>query len=154
MPMTIPPTVERLDLSNVSLTKGDVVVVDNAGFVVIATVALTVKRKAFVTIEAVDNSGGVAGDKDIEVVGAKQRVTVQTTSTLSPGDGVKVSAIDGKVQLFDVVLDDDNIRIGHYIGIEPGVYVKDTGSPFAEGYTVDKAEADAAVNDIVIVELE
>lgn len=153
--MSISPKVDSLPVAaSTNIAKGDVIL-ESGGFMVIATVALAVKRHCWVAIEAADNSAGANGAKGVLCVGQGQRVTVQTTSIITPGEGIKVSATNGKVQALDEALDDDNIRIGFYVGIEPGVYSKDTAAPFAEGYTTDSApEVAAAVNDIVVVELE
>jgi hypothetical protein len=153
LPQSIPPRVENFPLSNINVAKGEVVNTDTAGDMVVATVANSPKKQHFVTIEAVDNSGGSAGDLHVAVVGQGQQVTVQTKSILSPGDPVKIAATDGMVALFDVALDDDNLRIGHYVGKEPGTYLKDSATPFAESYENDFTSLDCAVDDIVIIEL-
>ena len=154
MPMSIPPKVDSFPLSNINLVKGRVVITNDAGFIILATVALSGKRDHFVNIAAVDNSSGAAGDLGVLVVGSGQRVTVQTKTILEPGDPVKVSATDGMVDLFAVATDDNNLKIGTYIGIEPGVYSKDIATPFAERYTTDaRPEVNAAVDDIVVIEL-
>lgn len=154
MPMSIPPKVDSFPLAVENLVKGRVCITNDAGFITIATVALSAKRDHFVNIAAVDNSGGSAGDLPVGVVGSGQRVTVQTKTILEPGDSVKVSATDGMVDLFVVGTDDNNLKIGTYIGIEPGVYSKDSADPFAEGYTTNaKPEVNAAVDDIVVIEL-
>jgi len=153
-PMSISPRVDSFPLAAENLVKGRVCVTNDAGFITIATVALSGKRDHFVSIKAVDNSGGSAGDKAVLVVGSGQRVTVQTKSILEPGDPVKVSATDGMVTLFVVGTDDNNLKIGTYIGKEPGVYSKDSGSLFAERFSTDShPEVNAAVDDIVVVEL-
>lgn len=157
MSMSIPPKVDNLPIAAaVNVAKGNVLFTNDAGFMVIATVALSTGRKAFVAIEAIDNSGGANGDKRIEVVGHGQRVTVTTDTILQPGDGIKVGTTDGRVGLFVVagIADAPVLRIGHFIGVEPGVYLKDTATPFAEGFIDDRAEADAEVGEVVIVELE
>lgn len=155
MSQSISPKVDSFPVAaSTTIAKGDVIL-ESAGFMVIATVALAVKRHVWVAIEIADNSTGGNGDIGVLCVGAGQRVTVQTTSILNPGEGIKVSATDGKVQGIDEALDDVNLRVGFYIGIEPGVYFKDTVAPFAEGYTTDSdPEVEAVANDIVVVELE
>jgi len=154
--MSISPKVDSFPVTaSTSIAKGDVIF-ESVGFMVIATAALNVDtRHAWVAIEIADNSTGADGDIGVLCVGAGQRVTVQTTNALTPGTGIKVSATDGKAQNFIEGTDDINLRIGFYVGIEPGVYSKDTASPFAEGYTTDSApEVAAAANDIVVMELE
>jgi len=155
MSMSISPKVDSLPVAaTTSIAKGDVIL-ESGGFMVVATAALAVKRHCFVAIEAADNSAGADGDIGVLCVGAGQRVTVLTKSIITPAEGIKVSATDGAVAALDEALDDINVRIGFYIGIEPGVYVKDTATPYAEGYTTDSApEVAAAVDDIVVVELE
>lgn len=153
IPMSIPPRVELFPLSNVNLAKGRVCVTDTAGFVVIAQAA-DVDKPYHVSIEAIDNSGGSAGDLKVSVVtGPGQQVTVQTKGILEPGDPVKISSTDGMVELFAVGSDDNNLKIGIYIGKEPGIYVKDSSTPFAEGFVDDFTSVNAAVDDIVIIEL-
>ena len=156
MPMSIPPKVDSFPLSNISIAKGEVCMTDDAGFIVVATnAASSENRPFFCTIEAVDNSGGSAGDLAVSVVGSGQRVTVQTKGILEPGDPVKVSATAGMVELLVIGgTDPAGERVGRYIGIEPGVYVKDVATPFAESYTDNaKPEVNAAVDDVVIIEL-
>lgn len=155
MPMSIPPHIDSFPIKgNTSLPKGTVCVVDDAGYLVIATTANSAKRKHYVNIKAVDNTGGADGAKAVPVVGANQRVTVQTKSVLHPGDAVKVASVNGTVTAFNHGIDDDNLKIGHYIGIEPGVYEKDSASPYAERFTANSnPEVFAAVDDIVVIEL-
>lgn len=154
MPQSVPPRIEQMPLAAEAIAKGRVCYTNDAGFITIAQAGSSAKRPHFVTTEAVDNSGGSPGDLYVPVVvGRGQQVTVQTKTTLSPGDPVKVGATDGMVALFDVALDDENLKIGTYIGKEPGLYAKDSGSPYAESYTTDYTSADAAIDDIVIIEL-
>ncbi len=151
--MSIPPRIENMPLADESIAKGRVCYTSDAGFITIAVAATSVKRSCFVTIKAVDNSGGSAGDLYVPIVGQGQQVTVQTKSILSPGDPVKVATTDGMVTLFVVGADDINLKIGTYIGKEPGVYAKDVSTPYAESFTVDRTSADAAIDDIVIIEM-
>lgn len=153
MPMSIPPRIENMPLAAESIAKGRVCYTSDAGFITIAVAGSSAKRPHFVTIKAVDNSGGSAGDLYVPIVGQGQQVTVQTKSILQPGDAVKVAATDGMVTLFVVGTDDENLKIGTYIGKEPGLYAKDGSAPYAEGYTNDYTSVDAAVDDIVIIEL-
>jgi hypothetical protein len=155
MSMSISPKVDSLPVAaSTSIAKGDVIV-ESSGFMVVATAANSVKRHCFVAIEAADNSAGANGDIGVLCVGQGQRVTVLTKSIITPGEGVKISGTDGAIAALDEALDDINVRIGFYIGIEPGVYSKDTASPFAEGYTTNSApEVACAVDDIVVMELE
>lgn len=145
------PIVEYLALAAESIARGRVCYTNDAGFITIAAAGSSAKRPHFVTIEAVDNSAGDAGDLAVGVVGSGQYVTVQTTSTLSPGDPVKVSATNGKVTLFVVGSDDDNLKIGTYLRKEGGTIAKNSTTPYTEEYTDggDYKPADAAVNDIV-----
>lgn len=157
MPMSIPPRVDSFPLSNISIAKGEVCMTDDGGFIIVATEAAGSEGRPFyVAIEAVDNSGGSAGDLAISVVGQGQRVTVQTKGILEPGDPVKVAATAGMVVLYVVGASADPAGeiVGRYIGIEPGKYTKDSASPFAESYTDNsKPEVNAAVDDVVIIEL-
>lgn len=156
MSESISPKVDSFPVAaSTTIAKGDVIF-ESGGFMVIATVALNAQtRHAWVSIEIADNSVGANGDIGVLCVGAGQRVTVQTTDALTPGTGIKVSTTDGKIQNFVEGTDDINLRIGFFVGIEPGVYFKDTAAPFAEGYTTDSdPEVAAVANDIVVVELE
>jgi hypothetical protein len=155
MPMSIPPKVDSLPIAtNTVITKGDIICRNAGGFMTVATVALAVKKKCFVAIETVSNNPGADGAKAILCVGQGQRATVLTKSILSPTQGIKVSATNGAAALFDEVLDNDNIRIGHYVGKEGGVYSKDA-TPFGESFTTDShPEVACAVDDIIVVELE
>lgn len=155
MTMSISPKVDSFPVAaTTTITKGDVIL-ESGGFMVVATVALAINRPVFVAIETADNSAGANGDIGVLCVGQGQRVTVLTKSALTPGEGIKVSATDGAVQAYVDTVDAFGIKIGRYIGIEPGVYSKDAGSPYAEGYTTDSApEVAASVDDIVVVELE
>ncbi len=155
--MSIPPKVYSYPLSNISIAKGEVCMTDDAGFIVVATEAAGSEgRPFFVAIEAVDNSGGSAGDLAVTVVGQGQVVTVQTKSILEPGDPVKVASTAGMVTLYVVgaSADPHGEIVGRYIGIEPGKYVKDVATPFAESFTDNsKPEVNAAVDDVVVIEL-
>lgn len=153
IPMSIPPRVELFPLAVENLAKGRVCVTNTAGFVTIAQAA-DIDKPYHVSIKAVDNSGGAAGDLRVTVVtGPGQQVTVQTKGALSPGDPVKISATNGMVDLFAVGVDDNNLKVGIYIGKEPGIYQKDVATPFAESYINDFTSIDAAIDDIVIIEL-
>lgn len=153
IPMSIPPRVELFPLAVENLAKGRVCVTNTAGFVTIAAAA-DVDKPYHVSIEAKDNSGGSAGDLKVSVVtGPGQQVTVQTKEILEPGDPVKISGTDGMVALFAVGSDDNNLKVGIYIGKEPGIYVKDVATPFAESFVDDFTSVNAAVDDIVIIEL-
>ena len=154
-PMSISPKVDSFPLAAENLVKGRVCLTNDAGFITIATAALSNGRNFFVSIKAVDNSGGSAGDLSTLVVGSGQRVTVQTKSILEPGDPVKISATSGMVTLFVVGTDAEALRCGYYIGIEPGVYSKDSSGVLAERFTTNaRPEVNAAVDDIVVMELK
>ncbi len=154
MPMSIPPRVETYPLDAINLPKGRVCITNAAGFVALAAAADS-GFKFHVSIEAVDNSGGSAGDLRVTVVTAPgQQVTVQTKGILEPGDPVKISSTDGMVELYVTGTDASNLLVGSFIGIEPGLYTKDVATPFAESYTGDFASRNAAVDDIVIIELK
>ncbi len=149
-PQSLKPQIENFPLTAAEvIPKGRVCYTSDAGAITIAVAGSSAKRPHYVNIKAVDGSV----DTHVPVVGQGQQVTVQTKSALSPGDPVKVSATNGMVELFDVALDDNNLKIGTYIGKEPGVYVKDSASPYAESFTEDFTSADAAIDDIVNVEL-
>lgn len=157
LPQSIPPRVELLPLSNISIAKGEICFTDDAGFIIVATEAAGDEgRPFFVAIEAVDNSGGSAGDLKVPVVGQGQQVTVQTKSILEPGDPVKISSTAGMVTLYvvGVSADPHGERVGRFIGIEPGKYLKDVADPFAESFITDFTSVNAAVDDVVIIELE
>lgn len=146
------PTVEYLPLAVENLAKGRVCVTNDAGYITIATNANSAKRPKFVSIEAVDNSGGSAGDLAIGVVGEGQYVTVETTGALSPGDPVKVDAAEnGKVTLFDVSSDDINLKVGTFLRKEGGTIAKNSTTPFTEEFTDngDYSPGNAADGDIV-----
>ena len=151
IPLSIPPRVDQFPGGTVAIPKGDVVITNDAGQIITATVALSGSRQHFVAIRALTDT---SGDVKTDIVGPGQRVTVETSSILEPGDGVKVSATDGQVQLFVVASDDIDLRIGTYIGVEPGVYSKDSATPFAEGFSTDSGpEVNAAAGQIVAIEL-
>lgn len=155
MPMSISPKVDSMPVAtNTVIPKGNVIVRDANGFYKSATSALSVGKKCFVAIQAADNNPGADGAKPVLCVGQGQRVTVLTKSILEPGEGIKVSGTTGAVTAFDDALDNLNLRIGHYVGKEPGVYSKD-GTPYGESFTTDShPEVACAVDDIVVVELE
>ncbi len=155
MPMSLIPDIKPFPIeTNTDILKGEVCLVNDAGHVIVATVALSANRKHYVAIEDVLNNPGAAAAKPVPLVGMGQRVTVQTKTILEPGDGVQVSATDGMVGLY-LVAGALGLRIGEYIGKEPGVYSKDSAPPFAERYTTDSfPEVNAAVDDIVVIQLE
>lgn len=153
IPLSIPPKIDQFPGNTEDIPKGRVCYANDAGYITIAAASAVAKRPVFVNTKALVNNGGTLGKKT-DVVGSGQRVTVQTKSILEPGDPVKISSTDGMVTLFDVALDDDNLKIGFYVGKEPGVYSKDSGGALAEGFSTDSGpEVNAAVDDIVAIEL-
>lgn len=152
MSMSISPKVDNLPVTSaLNIAKGDVIV-EVGGFMVLATDANTTLKSVFVAIEVADNSSGANGDIGVLCVGSGQRVTVVTKTVLPPGASIAVSTTTpGAVQELTTTID---LKIGFYIGIEPGVYFKDIATPFAEGYTENAApEVAAAVDEIVVVEI-
>lgn len=149
------PSVEYLPLAAESIARGVVCYTNDAGFITIATSGASAKRPKFVTVEAVDNSAGSAGDVAVGVVGQGQYVTVETTTALSPGDPVKVTS-NGKVGLLVVGSDDINLKVGTYLRKEGGTIAKNSTTPYTEEFTDDGdyKPADAAANDIVEIRIE
>lgn len=148
------PTLEYLPLAAESIVKGAVCVTNDAGFITIATSSNSAKRPKFVTVEAVDNSGGSAGDLAVGVVGEGQYVTVETTTALSPGDPVKVTD-DGKVGLLVVGSDDINLKVGTFLRKEGGTIAKNSTTPFTEEFTDDGdySPGNAVAEDIVEIRI-
>jgi len=154
------PSLEYLALSNISIAKGVVAEVNDAGFIVVSTNATSAGRAKFVTIEAVDNSGGAAGDIPVGTVGTGQYVTVTAasdTATLSPGDGVKVSDTDpGEVELFVAGTDAAGLKVGTYLRREGGTIAKNPSTPFTEEFTDDGdfSPGNAVAGDIIEIRIE
>jgi len=112
-----------------------------AGDVTVATAALVLDGYTpFVPIETVDNT--TTGDLPISGVGPTQRVAlgVITTSTINPGDIVKVSDTQivsegGFVELWsagDTGADDNRAKYARYLGREAALLVKSGPSDFIE----------------------
>lgn len=151
------PLVDYLPLAAENLAKGKVCYTSDAGFITIATNAGSDNRSKFVTVEAVDNSAGSAGDLAIGVVGRGQYVTVETTTALSPGDPVKVSTtVNGDVELFVVGTDDEGLKVGTFLRKEGGTIAKNSTTPFTEEFTDDGdySPGNAAANDIVEIRID
>ncbi len=110
-----------------------------SGIVTVAAVADAVAGyTAFVPVESVDNSGGSAGDLEASGVTAPQRVALEVlaaSSTLEPGDYVKISATPGLVALFVVAVDDQRLKYARYLGKEAALLDRNTSSPFDETLT-------------------
>lgn len=135
------PMIEYLPLDAVSIAKGVVATVDDGGHLNIATEAAGGEgRPFFVTIEAVDNSAGSAGDLAVGAVGAGQHVTVTVSAgsaTLSPGDPVKIGTDNGEVALYVVGASADPAgeKVGVYLRKEGGTIAKNASTPFTEEFT-------------------
>jgi hypothetical protein len=153
------PMVEYLPLDAVSIAKGAVCVMDAGGHLNQATSASAAGSPFFVTVEAVDNSGGSAGDLAVGAVGSGQHVTVEVASdsaALTPGDAVKVSDTDaGEVELFVAGTDAEGIKVGVFLRKEGGTIAKNGSTPFTEEYTDggDYSVSSAAAGDIIEVRL-
>lgn len=154
------PMVEYLPLDAVSIAKGRVATVDAGGHLNQATSADPAGSPFFVTVEAVDNSGGSAGDLACGVVGSGQHVTVEVASdsaALSPGDAVKVSNTDaGKVELFVAGTDAEGIKVGEFLRKEGGTIAKSGTTPFTEEFTDDGdySVANAAAGDFIEIRIK
>lgn len=150
------PKIEYIGMAVENVARGVVVVVDDTGFITIATAALATGRTKFVTVEALDNSGGSAGDIAIGVVGPGQFVTVETVSALVAGDRVQISATDGKVNRFIPGTDNEEDLVGTFLRKEGGVIAKNATTPFTEEFTDDGDYdvGDAVANDIVEIRID
>lgn len=150
------PKIEYPPLAAENLARGRVCYANDAGFITIAVAATSSGRTKFVTVEAVDNSAGSAGDVAIGVVGPGEFVTVETTSALSPGDRVKVSSVNGKVELFVVGTDTEEELVGTFLRKEGGTIAKNSTTPFTEEFTDngDYSPGNAAANDIVEIRID
>jgi len=153
MTLSIPPMVQYLPENNENIVKGDLCIAD-VGFVKKATQANSAKLAPLIAIESVDNSGGAAGDKNIGVIGGGQIGTVSTTDALNPYDYVKVSATTAKVMKFVTAVDDPDLIVGMYVGIEGAIFARAATTPFAETLSAgDKPLRAAVANDVVAIKL-
>lgn len=150
------PKVDFLPLAVENLARGKVCYTSDAGFITIAVAATSSGRTKFVTVEAVDNSTGNAGEIAIGVVGPGQFVTVETETALSPGDRVKVSSTNGNVALFVVASDDEKLLVGTFLRKEGGTIAKNSTTPFTEEFTDDGdySPGNAVANDIVEIRID
>lgn len=152
--MSIPPEVQYLPMAAQNLLAGEACVVIE-GYVTRATSSNQAGHAPFVPIESVDNSGGAAGDKTIGGVGAKQRVTVLTTSALEPFNYVKISSTAGKVQKFIPVTDNQDLIYGKYLTKEGAIFSRSATTPYTESLSGgQKPLLSASANDVVVIELE
>lgn len=133
------PKVEYIGMAVENIAKGVIVQTNLAGFTTIATEATTLLGYPFfVTVEALDNSGGSAGDLAIGQVGAGQFVTVSVSAgsaTLSPGDPVKIGTDNGEVALWVTGTDPEAEKVGVFLRKEGGTIAKNGSTPFTEEFT-------------------
>ena len=122
-----------------NIAKGLVVQTNLAGFTEIATEATTLLGYPFfVTTQALDNSGGSAGDLTIGKVGAGEFVTVNVDATapiLSHGDPVKVGATAGHVTLWVTGSDPEAEKIGVFLRKEGGIITRAANTSDDELFT-------------------
>jgi len=148
IPLSIPPKVDSMPGGTLAVPKGTPVVQVGA-ILVKATNANSTKLTVFVTTKTF--LAGAAG-RPMDVVGLGQRVTVETTSILNPGASVVVDGTTGNIKA--LTTEDSALKIGTYIGIEGGVYEKDTSGGLAEGFLLNSGpEVPAAVGAIVAIQL-
>jgi len=150
-----PVQVDYLPCAAENIPRGTLCIVEE-GNVTIATTTNYVGNRVCASVESVDNSGGAAGDLNIGVVFPKVLVALQTSSTLNPGDYVKVSGTAGQVEEFvdGTGNDDKDLMVGVYRGKEGAVFARAGTTPYRETLSAGIVpEQDAAVNDIVWVEL-
>ncbi len=148
------PKVEYFPLAVESIARGVVCYTNNAGFITIAIAASSAGRAHFVTVQAIDNSGGSAGDLAVGIVGDGQFVTVTVSTgspTLSPGDPLKVGSDNGEVDLFVVGTDLESLKVGVFLRKEGGTIAKNSTTPFTEDFTDDGdySPATAVAGDII-----
>ncbi len=152
------PKVEYLPQAATNIPRGSVCFVNDAGFIQeAATGTGSDNRTKFVSVQALDNSGGAAGDLAIGVVGPGQFVTVETTTTLVPGDRVIVSTtVDGKVERYVPATSVAAELVGTFLRKEGGTIAKDVSTPFTEEFTDDGdySPGTAAINDIVEIRID
>jgi len=136
-----------------NIPRGTVVAIID-GVATIATTANSAGEAIGVSVESVDNSGGAPGDLNIGVVLSNCLVAVQTRTALNPLDGVKVSTTAGDVDEFVAGVDDEDLKIGRYRGIEGAQFARAAGTPFRETLSAGIVpDQDAAIDDIVWIEL-
>ena len=150
------PKLEYIGLKAENLLRGKVCYVDDTGFITIAVAATSIGRTKFVTVEALDNSGGSDGDIAIGVVGPGQFVTVETSGALVAGDRVKVSGTNGLVERYIPGTDLEDALVGTFLRKEGGVIAKNATTPFTEEFTDDGDydAGDAVANDIVEIRID
>lgn len=155
------PKTEYLPMAVENIAKGVVVQTNIAGFATIAVEATTLLGSAwFVTTQALDNSGGSAGDLAIGAVGAGEHVTVTVSAgsaTLSPGDPVKIGTDNGEVALYVVggSADPAGEKIGVYLRREGGTIARAGSTPFAETLTDagDYGVGTAVAGDVIEIRI-
>lgn len=153
------PMVEYHKMGVENIAKGLVVQTNLAGFTEIATDATTLLGYPFfVTIEALDNSAGSAGDLTIGQVGAGQHVTVTVSAgapTLSAGDPVKIGTDAGEVTLWVTGTDPEAEKVGVYLRREGGTIARASTTPFTEDLTDDGdfGVGNAAAGDVIEIRI-
>lgn len=153
------PMLEYHAIAVENIAKGVVVQTNLAGFTTIATEATTLLGYPFfVSIEAIDNSGGSAGDLAIGQVGAGQFVTVTVSAgapTLSAGDPVKIGTDNGEVTLWVTGSDPEAEKVGVYLRREGGTIAKNVSTPFTEEFTDagDFSVGNAEAGDVIEIRI-
>ena len=153
------PMVEYHQMAVENIPKGVVVQTNLAGFKTIATEATTLLGYPFfVTIEALDNSGGSTGDLSIGAVGAGQHVTVTVSAgapTLSAGDPMKIGTDNGEVTLWVTGTDPEAEKVGVFLRREGGTIAKNSSTPFTEELTDegDYSVGNAVAGDVIEIRI-
>ncbi len=132
-------------MTNENIGRGKVCVID-AGDVRIAksNISGVSNMPVVVAVEAKDNSGGSAGDKNIMVVMGQEIVAVEiqngTGSAISvkPGASLKIAATgdtptgDGRLTPMTVGSDDPDLKCAEFITAEPNKWSRSATTPFSE----------------------
>lgn len=153
------PRVEYHNMAVENIAKGVIVQTNLAGFTTIATEATTLLGYPFfVTVEALDNSGGSAGDLQIGQVGAGEFVTVSVSAgsaTLSAGDPVKIGTDNGEVTLWVTGADPESEKVGVFLRKEGGVITRAAGTSDDELFTDagDYGVGNAVAGDIIEIRI-
>lgn len=130
-------SIRRLSVKgSTTLTKGEVVVIEDANGDLITQTTTPHDGPHFVALETVDNSTGSANDLQCPVAAKGHYVTVIADGVIEPGEAVQgATSTAGQVIVWDGSESDE--IVGVYTGKEGGIISKAATTPFAETFADD-----------------
>jgi len=137
--------------ASTTITKGNVVVPDAGGDLVVATTTPQ-QGPFYVALETVDNSSGSDNDLQCPVAVNGHYVTVIADGAITPGDAVQQSTSTAG-QVITWAGSVEGQKVGIYFGKEGGTIAKGSSTPYLESFTdgADFIPSDAEDGDVIEV---